>query len=620
MRGWPCPTRNALFLLDAALENAVLDIRGNGPYGTTLVELFSSTVSRLPHHPAVRDEERSSTYAEFDSRSTAIAAALVVRGVHRGDRVAVCMRRSTDLVAAILGVLKAGAAYVAVDTRYPQARRELMVRSSGARVVLADAESEKSMSTTASTVEQIDHLASAVRGSTPDVPYIAADDAASVLFTSGSLGTPKAIVLEHRNICSFATNPAMPALTEDDRVGQISSVSFDAFHFEMWSALAAGAEMVILPAVPDLLAADFQRQLRRYRISAMLAPTMVVNHVVREDRDAFAPLRLLQAGGDVLLPSTCRELLASGFGGELYNLYGPAEITTACTAHRVTQEDAGADSIPVGRPLAGVTVRVVDSDLASVRPGEIGELLVGGPGLARGYLGAPELTAERFLVGEDGRRMYRTGDLVREGDDGVLLFVGRADGQVKVRGYRVEPGEIERALRGHTDVVDAVVLPDGGGEDRRLVAFVVLDGGLTVRDVRAHATAELPDYLVPSDFVVLSAMPATEHGKRDLGALRDLLVQQRERAASFREPEGETARFVANVWQEILGVERVGADDDFFELGGHSLHGFRVQRRINRELGVALEPTALLEHSVLSVFAGVVDRLVDEKLAESGVQ
>lgn len=583
----------------------------------TLTGLFLDTITRFPDRPAVRDDMATLTYAELDRRSRAVAAAVRTAGVGRGDRVAISMRRSTHLVAAVLGVLRAGAAYVAVDTRYPDARRDMMIRASGASLMLADDSTAAAVAELGPAMVRADLIAGQVADGV-ELPEVAASDAASVLFTSGSAGQPKAIVLEHRNICSFATNPTMPGLAEEDRVGQVSSVSFDAFHFELWSTLAAGAEMVVLPAVPDLLAGDFQRQLRRYRITAMLVPTMVVNQVVREDRDAFAALRLLQVGGDVLLPSTCRDLFASAFAGELYNLYGPAEITTACTAHRVVEADAHADSVPIGKPLAEVTVRVVDADRRSVAPGEVGELLVGGPGVARGYLDAPELTADRFVV-DDGQRSYRTGDFVRERADGVLSFVGRGDDQIKVRGYRVEPGEVERGLCKHADVVDAVVLPDGDGEDRRLVAFVVLDGELTIRDLRARATAELPDYLVPSDLITVHAIPATDHGKRDLDALRQLLALHRERADSFKEPQGETARFIAQLWQELLGVERVSAHDDFFALGGHSLQGFRVQRRISRELGITLEPTTLLENSVLSTFAAEVDQLVDEGLAR-GVQ
>jgi amino acid adenylation domain-containing protein len=581
---------------------------GNPEHDATLTGLFRAAVLRHPGRVAVGDDTRTLTYAELDAHSDAVASALLEHGIGAEDRVGVHLRRSPDLIAAVLGVLKAGAAYLAVDTRYPDARRDLMLRAGGARVVLTEPAFAEPLRDVVPLPVTLDRL---VPARLAEPPRVTPSGAASVLFTSGSSGTPKAIVLEHRNIVFFATNPAMPRLTEQDRVGQISSVSFDAFHFELWSAVAAGARIVILPPVPDLLAAGFRERMRHYGVSAMLVPTMVVNHVVREDRDAFAPLRVLQAGGDVLLPSTCRDLLAGGFAGELYNLCGPAEATTACTAHRVTAQDAEGDTVPIGRPLDGVSVRVVRPDLSPAAPGEVGELLVGGPGVARGYLDAPERTGERFRTLPEGR-FYRTGDLVRQRGDGVLLFMGRADGQVKVRGYRVEPGEVERVLRRCPGVGDAVVLPDGDGEDRRLVAFAVLADSVPLRRLHAHASAELPDYLVPSEIIAVPEIPATDHGKRDLDALRALLADG---AGAFRPPESDTARYLAELWQDLLGVRRVGLDDDFYALGGHSLQAFRVQRRISRELGVDLDHTVLLRTTVLADLVAVMDDLIDAALA-----
>ena len=576
------------------------------PAGDTLTALFAATAARVPDQVAVSDDQRSLTYAELDRASDAAARLLSAHGVTGEDRVGVYLNRSVDLCVAILGVLKAGAAYVAVDSRYPDTRRDLMLGASGAKVVITEP----------AWVSRLDELpANIVTLGEESTGAVGADvtpgTAASVLFTSGSSGEPKPIVLEHRNIVSFAVNPALPALTGEDRVGQISSVSFDAFHFELWSTLGYGASLVILPPVPDLLAADFQRQLRRHRITAMLTPTMVVNQVVREDSDAFAPLRLLHVGGDVLQPAACREVLSGQFAGELYNLYGPAEITTACTFHRVTADDAAGDTIPIGVPLAGVSVYLLGPDGAEVPDGEIGEIHVAGPGVARGYQDRPELTAERFpAIVRDGRpqRVYRTGDLARRREDGVLLFVGRADNQVKVRGYRVEPGEVERALRAHHDVLDAVVLPDGDGEDRRLVAVVVLDAGLSVRELRDRVAAELPDFMVPSGFLSVREMPVNAHGKRDVEALRELLGEQRRRREEHVPPATDTERYLARLWAELLDVEDIGANEDFFALGGHSLQAFRAYRRIGRDLGVTLQFPTLLDNTVLRDLAAVIDR------------
>ncbi|TWE18199.1 amino acid adenylation domain-containing protein [Kitasatospora atroaurantiaca] len=574
----------------------------------TLTELFSRSVERYPDRPAVSDDTRTLTYAQLDRESDAVSALLRSHGVGTEDRVGLYVSRSVDLFVAVLGILKSGAAYVAVDTRYPDTRRDLMLSRSGAKAILTEAGWEDRLSALSATVIPLADRAGF--DGTPSEGIVEPSSAASVLFTSGSSGEPKAIVLEHRNLVSFARNPSLPTLEPEDRTGQISSVSFDAFHFEIWSTFAHGAQSVVLPPVPDLLAADFQRQMKKYGITAMLVPTMVVNHVVREDRDAFSSLRILQAGGDVILPSACRALLTGQFKGSLYNLYGPAEITTACTAHRVTLEDAESDVIPIGRPLDGVSVRILSPELQPVPVGEIGELFVSGPGVARGYQDRADLTDERFLTlpAENGdARLYRTGDLVREREDGVLVFVGRADNQVKIRGYRVEPGEVERGLRRYPEVQEAVVLPDGEGNDRRLVAFVVIEDALSVKELRERAEKDLPDFMVPSQFIVQSQIPATAHGKRDLDALRALLAKHLEREEAYAAPQTDTERFLVSLWENLLSTERVGRDEDFFGLGGHSLLAFRMHHRINRELGVSLKFPVLLDNTVLKDLAAAID-------------
>ncbi len=577
----------------------------------TLTELFEDSVRRHEGRPAVTDAERSLTYAELGALADAVAGLLMERGIGEEDRVGIHMSRSVYVFAAILGILKAGAAYVAVDSRYPDARRDLMLAESGAKAVLTEPGWEGRFDA---------HGAEVIPYGSGALPAAAVipegrsrpDGAASVLFTSGSLGTPKGIVLEHRNILWFARNPSLPALTPDDRVGQVSSLSFDAFHFEMWHALRNGAEVVVLPPVPELLAAGFQEELRRLGITAMLVPTMVANHVVREDPDAFAALRLLHVGGDIVLPATCRAVLSGRFRGRLFNLYGPAEITTTCTAHEVTLADTERDAIPIGTPLDGVGILLLDAEGREAGPGETGEIHVTGPGVARGYLNRPDLTAERFLTGLPGAgagRCYRTGDLARYRADGALEFLGRADDQVKIRGYRVERGEVERTLLGHPGVHQAVVLPEGEGEDRSLAALVVLDEDTPPEGLRDHCVRHLPEFMVPSRFVLLTQMPANEHGKRDLEALRRLLDEQRGHGRSQDTGTSATEAYLIGLWQELLGIESVGVQDQFFELGGHSLLAFRMQSRIKRDLGVALRPAVLLRTPVLATIAAAIDEL-----------
>ncbi|WP_156727720.1 non-ribosomal peptide synthetase [Streptomyces apocyni] len=589
------------------------------PTSHTLTGLWARAVARQPGAPAVRADETVLTYAELDAFSDAVARDLLAAGVRPEERVALCLRRGVGVFAAILGVLKAGAAYVAIDPRYPVARRDLMIEGSGAGTVICDAgrTDEFAGLTGVTALPLVDPdavLAVEPSAAGPSAVVARPGSAACVLFTSGSSGKPKATVLEHRSVVGFATNKALPELTSQDRVGQISSLSFDAFHFETWCALAHGAEIVVLPALPDLLASDMQRTLRRLRITAMLVPTMAVNHVVREDRDAFSALRILHTGGDTLLAGTCRDLLAGEFSGRLFNLYGPTEATTACSSHEVADLAPDADGVPIGRALDGARLHVLDDALRPVAPGAVGQLYVGGYGVARGYLDDPALTADRFLpdpFSADGSRMYATGDLVRPHADGVLGFVGRADHQVKIRGYRVEPGEVERLLGRHPAVREVAVLAHGNDQDRTLAAFVVRRGTMHHSDLRTFAEETLPDHMVPSQILFVGKIPATDNGKRDRAALLEMLESERARAVGYEPPSGRSELLLAGIWAELLAVENVGAGDDFFALGGNSMLAFRIRQRVRRETGVRVDLPEILHHPVLRDLAKVLDDLTD---------
>ncbi|MFJ8310473.1 MULTISPECIES: amino acid adenylation domain-containing protein [unclassified Streptomyces] len=567
----------------------------------TLLEIFRDAVRGRPESVAVRDETTALTYADLDARSDSFAQALRERGIGREDRVAYCLDRGVPVYVVLLGILKAGAAYVPVDTRYPDARRDLMVTESSPALVVTEQGWAPRFAALQDADGDLDILEFALDDHTKPprdpLPEVAGADAAAVLFTSGSSGRPKAVVLEHRNLVHFALNSALPALSSHDRVGAVSSLSFDAFHWETWCGFAGGAEIVVLPTMPDLLTRDIKRELRRRRITAMLVPTMAVNHVVREDREAFADLRVLCTGGDVVLASACRELLAGSFSGALYNLYGPTEGTTACTAHHVAEVAADADSVPIGRALAGSPLHILDADRAPVPDGEPGELFIAGPGVARGYLGRPDLTEEKFHPDPftDGAgRMYATGDVVRRDADGVISYLGRADDQVKIRGYRVEPREVERVLTRCAGVRDVAVLAVGTGGDKHLVALVVNDDALPLNQLRAYAERELPDFMVPSSISRVAEIPANSHGKRDLDRLRDLAEKTLRRRAGHVAPRDETERYLADLWAELLTVEQVGATDEFFALGGNSLLSFRMLRRLTRELAVAITSREVL--------------------------
>ncbi|MGH3761078.1 non-ribosomal peptide synthetase [Actinophytocola sp.] len=579
---------------------------------STITQLFARSAAEFADRPAVCDDDgHALTYAELDRESAALARRLVADGVRREDRVGIHRERDVDLVVSILAALRAGAAYVAVDLRYPKARRELMLRAAGCRVTLVDAHEPPPLGDDIPTVGwNHDAPRTEPDGPVARLPAPGPEDAGAVLFTSGSTGTPKGVVVEHRNLVHFAMNPVLPQLVATDRVAQVANVSFDTFHYELWNSFAAGAEVVMMPSVPDLVRVDPGRALRRRRISVLLAPTMAFNHIAVEDAEVFAGLRLLLTGGDVIRPAACRNVLASTFAGVLTNLYGPTEGTTAATSRDIAEVAGDDTSVPIGIGLAGVTLRVLDPSFSPVATGEVGELYIGGTGVTRGYLGDPAKTAERFLpdpFGPPGAAMYATGDLVSMRPDGALNYLGRNDDQVKVRGYRVEPSEVERSLMACPDVLDATVLPQGSDEDRRLVAFLVLATGGTLPTVREYAEERLPDYQVPAELVQVREIPSTPHGKRDTAALLTGLAD-RERGRGDRvPPRTDTERYLVRVWEELLGTEQISATDDFFTVGGNSMLAFRMSRRITRDRAPELTLEAVLENTVLADMALIVD-------------
>ncbi|TMR90119.1 non-ribosomal peptide synthetase [Nonomuraea basaltis] len=570
----------------------------------SLIDLFTETVARCGQLPAVTDRSATLTFAQLDELSDAVAAWLSAHGVDPGDAVAFQIDRRAGLFAVLLGILKAGAAYVAVDPRYPRARRDAMIASARVKALVIE-ESADDLGDPGTTVlrfgaEPAPEGAGEAPASRPD-----AGDLACILFTSGSSGEPKAVALEHGNLVFFAENPSLPALGSHDRVGHVSNVSFDAFHYETWCAFAAGAEIVILEPLPVLLNQDIRRALRRHRITVMLVPSMALNHVVREDREAFNDLRVLCTGGDVVLSETCAQLSEGGFRGEFWNLYGPTEATTACVGHRVTEEDGRSDSVPIGRPFEGVSVRILDESGAELPPGEIGVLHVGGPGVARGYLdagpGGPFTSGE-----EDEDRCYATGDRVCRREDGILEFHGRADSQVKIRGYRVEPAEVERTLTGCEGVHAAAVVPVGMGQDRLLAAVVVADATVRPQALRGYAAAELPEFMVPAVVVRVDALPISEHGKRDADAIAALAATAARRSAARVPPGDDVERYLADLWEDLLLVEGPGVEDDFFALGGNSLLAFRMMRRLKDRFGVTLDARTILGQSTLGGLAALV--------------
>ncbi|MEW2394391.1 amino acid adenylation domain-containing protein, partial [Streptomyces venezuelae] len=587
----------------------------------TLSELFDAQARRTPDAPAVIGADRRWTYAELGRAAARVAQGLRARGVGRGDLVGVVMERAVDVVAVLLGVVRAGAAFVPVDPAYPAKRIAHVLADADPALVVCTTATEPVIPQTRARAERWvfdahesdGGSAAEVANETVEPPSPAAchlSDPAYVIYTSGSTGTPKGVVVTHGGIGNLAAGQIERfAVRPDSRVLQLASWSFDAAISEMCMALLSGAALVLadgdrLPPHGSLeeLAAEFG-------ITHMTVPPSVLG-TVNALPDTVETL--------VVAGEECPTRLARRWSDRrLVNAYGPTEVTVCAAMSEPLRPGRGRGQVPedgpvpVGRPLINTRAYVLDAFLKPVGPETVGELYVTGPGLARGYLHRPGLSAERFVAcpfgdggrAEAGRRMYRTGDLVRWTADGELLFVGRADEQVKVRGFRVELGEVEAVLAGHEAVGQVVVVArqDVSGGEKRLVGYVVPDGGCEVDAgaLRAYVAGVLPEYMVPAAVVVLDALPLTVNGKVDRSALPAPDFVGR---VAGREPRTETERVLCGLFAEVLGLERVGVGDGFFELGGDSISSMQLASRA-RQAGVILTPRQVFEEKTVERLA-----------------
>ncbi|WP_344595660.1 non-ribosomal peptide synthase/polyketide synthase [Streptomyces violaceusniger] len=606
----------------------------------TVPELFGAQAARTPDAVAlVRGDERM-TYAQLDAESNRLARYLIDHGVRPESVVAVVMDRSPQRTAVLLAVLKAGGAYLPIDPSYPTGRIGLMV-ADAAPVALV---------TTASCAGRIDQPGSGPLDPeagpdriTLDDPAVRAavagkddgpltrldrpapprpDQAAYVIYTSGSTGTPKGVTVTHRGIDRLVRPADYADVRPGDVVAHLASVSFDCTTFEMWIALLNGATLAVGPA-GTLSVADLRRFLTSHQVTVAVLPTGLLHQVVDIDVEALRGVRSLLTGGDVLSVPQCRTLLEALPGTRLINGYGPTESTTYTHTHPVTEADlSDGGDIPIGRPLADTRAYVLDERLAPVPVGVAGELYLAGAGLARGYLNRPGQTGERFVACPfegAGARMYRTGDLVRWVHAGQLEFVGRTDDQVKISGFRVEPAEVEAVLAAHELVAQAVVVArEATPGGKRLNGYVVpqtdaplagKSGGPAVADaIWESLAARLPSHMVPSALVVLERLPLTVNGKVDRAALPE--PDHASGAGAGRMPATAREELMCSVFAQVLGLPRVGVEDDFFALGGHSLLAVRLVSRIRAVLGV--------EISVRTVFEAPTAAGLTRRLAQPG--
>ncbi|WP_338868536.1 non-ribosomal peptide synthase/polyketide synthase [Myxococcus stipitatus] len=595
-------------LLSAEERHQVLetwnDTRVDYPRDATVSQLFEAQAARTPDAVALQFQGEHLTYRQLDERSNQLAWHLRSLGVRHGARVGLSLERSLELVVGILGILKAGGTYVPVDSAYPPERIHLILEEASVSILLTQEKlaDELPVQGTFLLCLDSDWTQIASRPTTAVESDAGGDSLAYIMFTSGSTGRPKGVSIPHRGISRLVLGSTFIRFGAEQVFLQLAPISFDASTLELWGALLHGARLVIFPPGSPSLQ-ELGDALVRDGITTLWLTAALFEQMALHQPHAIARVSQLLAGGDVLPLVRVREHLSRG--ASLVNGYGPTESTTFTCCHPVTPGTELGTSVPIGRPIANTQVFVLDERLQPVPVGVPGELFIGGDGLAHGYLHRPELTAERFIPHPfsmtQGGRLYRTGDRVRWREDGTIEFMGRRDFQVKVRGFRIELGEIEAVLQQGPGIQETVVLAreDSPG-DKRLVAYLVPSPGhdLESQAVRAWLQQKLPEYMMPSAFVMLESFPLTANGKVDRKALPPPGNERPETGTHFEAPRSPTEQALADVWGEVLGVGTVGIDDSFFDLGGDSIRGIQVVAKL-RERGVNLPMGDLLQHPTI---------------------
>ncbi|APY85021.1 non-ribosomal peptide synthetase [Streptomyces alfalfae] len=565
--------------------------------GSSVPGLFARQVERTPDAVAVAGGEVCLSYAELGERAGRVAAYLVGCGVGRGDRVAVVMERSAELLVALLGVWWAGAAYVPVDPGYPADRVAFLLADSDPVVVLCERRTRQVVPESAgfrSVVLDDAEVAAAIGRCEKVGVVVGAGDVAYVMYTSGSTGVPKGVAVPHGCVAGLVGDAGW-SVGSGDAVLMHAPHAFDVSLFEVWVPLVVGARVVV--AGSGVVDAGRVRAAVAEGVTSVHVTAGLFRVLAEESPECFGGLREVLTGGDVVPAGAVARVREACPDVAVRHLYGPTEVTLCATWHVLPVGVPGRSVLPIGRPLANRQVYVLDAFLRPVGPGVTGEVYVAGTGLAQGYLRRSGVTAERFVAcpfGAGGGRMYRTGDVARWTSEGELLFAGRADEQVKIRGFRVEPGEVEAVLAGHAAVRQAVVLArqDGGPGDKRLVGYVTVDDqGLGSRDLRAYVAERLPEYMVPAALVVLEELPLTSNGKVDRAALPAPDFASR---TTGREPRTRAEAVLCGLFAEVLGLDRVGVEDSFFALGGDSISSMQLAARARRA-GLVVAPRQVFE-------------------------
>jgi amino acid adenylation domain-containing protein len=583
------------------------------PHDQVIHRCFEAQVLANPAATALVYEGRAMTYDELNRRANQLAHHLIGLGIAPDDRIAICIERSPEMIIGMLGILKAGGAYVPLDVAYPAERLAWMLDDCAPSALVSQSAQLDNLPWLACPVVALDEQAALLArqpGHNLVGSQLTSRHMAYVIYTSGSTGLPKGVMVEHRSVLRLVINNPYALIGADDCIAHCANPAFDASTWEIWGALLNGARLLLVPQAVMLEPINFSNVLIEEGVTALWMTVGLFNEYVGLLENAFSHLRYLLVGGDALDPRSIARLLSSGHRPQhVVNGYGPTETTTFAATFEIRTLAADARTVPIGRPIANTQIYILDAHGQPTPLGVAGEIHIGGAGVARGYLFRPDLTEERFVDdifgGEPGGRLYKTGDLGRWLADGNIAYIGRNDFQVKIRGFRIELGEIEARLAECAGVREAVVLAreEEFGE-KRLVAYLLAHDGvdLVAISLREQLAAMLPGYMVPSAFVIMEVFPLTPNGKLDRHAFP---APEHDAAATreYAEPVGDTEIEIAKIWRELLGLDRIGRNDQFFELGGHSLLAVQLVSRVRQVLGIELELRELFAQPTLAGLA-----------------
>ena len=589
------------------------DTSSDYPRHLCVHQVFEEQAARRPDAIAVRFLDQVLTYRQLNERANQLAHRLRELGVRPDVMVGTLVERSLEMPIALLGILKAGGAFVPLDVNYPADRLAFMASDTRSPVLLTQQKVVDGLddrSWLPREVITLDWHSSPLCRQSRENPGNTTnpENLAYVMYTSGSTGRPKGVMVQHRAVVRLVKRTNYLDFGDDEVFLQLSPISFDASTLEIWGALLNGGCLAV--ASPGTVSLDeIGATIRKHGVTTAWLTAGLFNLMVEQRLDDLKPLRQLLAGGDTLSVVHVKKALAALPHCRLVNGYGPTEGTTFTCCHPISAQDTQGTSIPIGRPIANTRVYLLDKDGDLAPVGEEAELYAAGDGVAQGYLNQSELTAERFVKDpfsdDPNAKLYKTGDLARYRSDGSIEFRGRIDNQVKISGYRIEPGEIEAALAEHRDVKDAVVIArqEGTGE-KKLVGYVVpTNGSLSIGDLKAALQHRLPAYMVPSSLVVLDALPLSPNGKVDRGALPAPEITREIEADKPPTLASELETKIAAVWSKVLSLNQVSPDDNFFDLGGDSLQLLEVHAELGKALTSQLSVTDLFEYTTVRSLA-----------------